>query len=276
MWNPQVMSDAKFNELVEEIRSDGFDEPLIVVPHPDPDKERDGLYMIINGEHRWQAARVIGYSELPAVVKLDWDDKDQRIKTVRRNLLHGDIDRQKFTKLVHSLSETGMPIKDMPAAMGFNSDTEFRDKFIQQEQDRRKTARNAAVKEAQDGEKREVEVVNNLSYILNEIFSQYGQNIPQGFIFFWHKSKFHLMIQETDKLEKSVEMAVKYARETGKHIAPLLDRAFGLLFDQVKEDEGVNPRKTRSISGKVEAGGDSDGDEVSEVEGDESDEVAET
>ncbi|MCH8860836.1 MAG: ParB N-terminal domain-containing protein, partial [Thaumarchaeota archaeon] len=46
-WNPNEMSDVKFNELVRDIDEEGFDEPIQVVKD-----QADGRFWIIGGEHR--------------------------------------------------------------------------------------------------------------------------------------------------------------------------------------------------------------------------------
>jgi ParB-like chromosome segregation protein Spo0J len=273
-WNPQTMTDAKFNELVEEIREDGFDDSIHVVPHPDPTKV--GIYRIINGEHRWQAARVLGISEIPCVVKDKWvDEKTQQIKTVRRNLLRGDLDRARFSKLVRQLNDVGIALKDLPAKLGFENDAEFRDKFIAQERDKEEQKVQAATRTAKDDEKRESAVVGNLSFILNEIFSQYGDTVQQGFIFFCHRNKFHLLVQMDDKIQKLIEAAVKYLRESGKNINPFLRKALDLEFDEIEKTDGADPRKIRQIKnspGSDEAEDELDADDVDENTDDADDE----
>jgi ParB-like chromosome segregation protein Spo0J len=282
-WNPQVMADAKFNELVEEIREDGFDDAIHVVKHPDPIKAAAGVYMIVDGEHRWQAARVLGITEIPCVVKDNWiDEKTQKIKTVRRNLLHGDLDRGRFTKLAHSLNDTGIPIKELPAMLGFETEAQFREKFVADERNREEQAVKRASKTARDEEKRESAVVNNLSFILNEIFAEYGSSVPQGFIFFCHKNKFHLLVQMDDGLEGLVESAVKYLRSTGKNVNAMLRRALDAEFDAITAQEGADPRKARGIKGDddgfgdgnslddTETSEDSDGEDGEDGEGEDS------
>lgn len=275
-WNPQTMTDSKFNELVEEIREDGFDDAIHVVPHPDPTKQ--GVFRIINGEHRWQAARVLGISEIPCVIKDKWtDEKVQKVKTVRRNLLRGDLDKMRFSKLVRNLNDVGIPLKDMPAALGFENDAEFREKFVAQERDKEEQKVQAATRTAKDDEKRESAVVGNLSFILNEIFSQYGDSIQQGFLFFCHKNKFHLLVQMDDKMQKLIEAAVKYLRESGKNINPFLRKALDLAFDQIEESEGADPRKIREIkdSNGDDASDEQDESEDSDVSEDDAEEVGE-
>jgi len=71
-WNPQAQDEITFQRLVDEIRDVGFIDPLEVVPMD------DGTYRIIGGEHRWQAAKIVGLDELPCAVLSDakWQDED--------------------------------------------------------------------------------------------------------------------------------------------------------------------------------------------------------
>lgn len=270
-WNPQVMTDVKFNELVEEVRDDGFDEPIHVVEHPDPIKSGQDIYMIVNGEHRWQAARVLGILQIPCVVKSKWkDEKTQKIKTVRRNMLHGDLDKTRFTKLVHSLNDVGVPMKELPGLLGFENEEAFREKFIAEERERQEKAEAQASKSAGDRDRQESTVVENLSFILNEIFAEYGSDIPQGFVFFWHKNACHLMVQMDEKLETSIKTIVRYLQHTGKNINPVLKRALNRELDAITEQDGEDPRKLRDIkkdstTDDIEFGAD-DGDGLIESE----------
>lgn len=131
--------------------------------------------------------------------------------------------------------------------LGFESDAQFREKFVAEERGREEQAVKRASKTARDEEKRESAVVNNLSFILNEIFAEYGETVPQGFIFFCHKNKFHLLVQMDDGLESLVESAVRYLRSTGKNVNALLRRALDIEFESIKQQEGVDPRKARDI-----------------------------
>jgi ParB/RepB/Spo0J family partition protein len=249
-WNPQAMSDVKFNQLLEEIREDGFDEPLLVVPHPDKAKAQDGFFMIVSGEHRWQAMRVLGAAKIPCVVKGNWDEKAQRIKTVRRNMLHGELDKERFSKLVHSLSDThGVSMRDMASTLGFSNDAEFREQFLSKLRSEEEKKQRGAIQDASDQDRRELEVVDNLSYVINEILAKAGDTIPQGFIFFWHKNKFHLMVQEDKRLEKMVEAMVKYLRETGKHVTAFLSHALREAFNKLRDEEGVDVTNLEASAG---------------------------
>jgi len=82
--NPNRMSKAKFAKLARNIERTGRYEPLVVRPCPqknchscanrNPDDDRKACFQIINGHHRWQALRELGYETAEAIV---WDIDDQ-------------------------------------------------------------------------------------------------------------------------------------------------------------------------------------------------------
>ncbi|MDO8660129.1 MAG: ParB/RepB/Spo0J family partition protein [Candidatus Parcubacteria bacterium] len=57
-----VIAPASLNDLVESIREQGILEPLVVARTP-------AGYQIIAGERRWRAAKLLGLSKVPVVVK---------------------------------------------------------------------------------------------------------------------------------------------------------------------------------------------------------------
>ena len=57
-----VISPASLNDLVDSIREQGILEPLVVARTP-------AGYQIIAGERRWRAAKLLGLSKVPVVIK---------------------------------------------------------------------------------------------------------------------------------------------------------------------------------------------------------------
>lgn len=57
-----VIAPASLNDLVESIREQGILEPLVVARTP-------AGYQIIAGERRWRAAKLLGLSKVPVVIK---------------------------------------------------------------------------------------------------------------------------------------------------------------------------------------------------------------
>jgi len=82
--NPNIMSRANFDKLVRNIERSGRYEPLVVRPCP----QRDGFYQIINGFHRWQVLKQLGYKTADVVV-WDIDDNEADILLATLNRLSG-------------------------------------------------------------------------------------------------------------------------------------------------------------------------------------------
>jgi len=66
-------------------------DPVVVRPNPNP---RESKYQIIDGYHRWDIVRALGYEEIDVWV-IDVETKDAMILTDTLNYLRGDPDPEK-------------------------------------------------------------------------------------------------------------------------------------------------------------------------------------
>ena len=83
-YNPNVMTDDEFAELVAEVRHLGrLPKPVVV-------QSRGEGYLIVDGEHGWRAAKDVGLTDVPCEV-IDVDDFEAMRQTFKRNL-HGTHD----------------------------------------------------------------------------------------------------------------------------------------------------------------------------------------
>lgn len=81
--NPQYLTPKQLDALKRSIERDGFTVPILVRPR------KGGTYEIISGNHRFMAARDLGYTSVPAVVaKLS--DQDAKRLAINLNLIHGN------------------------------------------------------------------------------------------------------------------------------------------------------------------------------------------
>lgn len=126
-FNPNEQTAETFNELVKEIQQEGFDEPLKVVPTGEGESQIvDGVetgtarYRIIGGEHRYHAGRMLKYTKLPAIIKPEWDDRTQRIKTVRLNMLRGHPDDVKLQRLVGGLAPNLSQVEGLRSSLAMS------------------------------------------------------------------------------------------------------------------------------------------------------------
>jgi ParB-like chromosome segregation protein Spo0J len=111
--NPNRMSKANFSKLVRNIEQTGHYEPLVVRPIPEsPHVYRGGssaagnddCYQIINGHHRWQALKQLGY-KTANVVCWDIDDHQTDILLATLNRLGGSDSIEKKLALLQRLNK---------------------------------------------------------------------------------------------------------------------------------------------------------------------------
>jgi ParB/RepB/Spo0J family partition protein len=80
-YNPNKQNEEEFELLKASIHKDGFTMPVLA----------NIQYVIIDGEHRWQAALAEGIKRIP-VVRLDLDDARMKMSTLRHNKARGTHD----------------------------------------------------------------------------------------------------------------------------------------------------------------------------------------
>lgn len=199
-WNPNEMSPLEFNSLVQDIQEKGFDEPLQVVA-------KEGVYYILGGEHRWKACKVLGVNEVPCVVK-DLPESEWKAYVVRRNIVRGELNRDKFTRLVRGVTQ-GDDYGALAQKMGFDDLKAFMSVLKVEKTDQRAADSILAQSE------RELDAVHNLSHVLNQVFAAYGDTLPQGYMFFAYGKKMHLLVQMDKELEEQVKTVAEKLQATG-------------------------------------------------------------
>lgn len=192
-WNPNVQKDAVFNALVENIREIGMVEPLMVMP---PDE--NGNYKLISGEHRFEACKVLGFTEIDAYIMDDFDEDMAKFQLVRMNVLRGSLDPVKFTKLFDEMADKyGKELtKQMMALV---DEKAFDNLYVNVRKELPKELR-----EKMDTARNEIKNVDDLSRILNEMFSKYGDTLKNNYMIFQYGGKTHLWVLMDSKLKKKM------------------------------------------------------------------------
>lgn len=95
-YNPNRMAEHEFSLLKKSMREDGFTQPVIILP----------TGQIVDGEHRWKAAKELGYTEIPAVT-IDLDEAKRRISTIRHNTARGTHDIEAEALMLKDLEQMG-------------------------------------------------------------------------------------------------------------------------------------------------------------------------
>lgn len=96
--NPQHLKPATMARLKESVERDGFVAPILVRPI------NGGRYEVVSGNHRFMAARELGYETVPAVVKEMNDATAQRL-ALNLNLIHGDPTAEQLAPFLAELDD---------------------------------------------------------------------------------------------------------------------------------------------------------------------------
>lgn len=210
--NPNEEDPDTFNLLVSEIKEDNanpedMDQPLVVIPHP----EKKDKFIVMSGNHRLKAVKLLGAQSVLCRIK-DWDEKTAIEKAVRRNLVSGKLNEAKFTKMVNQYTKRHkVDVSEAPGRLGFVKEAEFYKHY--------KRAKDKAIKHAEDKAKgqakEELNKIENLSFILNKLFREYGDTLENQFMFFTFGNKLHLMVHMDGELSAMMDQVTEAAVENG-------------------------------------------------------------
>lgn len=112
--NPRSSFDKeKLNELAESIRERGILQPLVC-------KKNGDEYLLIAGERRLRAAKIVGLKEVPIILR-DTLDNEIKIDQVIENLQREDLSAEDKFLAFKKMRENGLSIKDISKKTGVNS-----------------------------------------------------------------------------------------------------------------------------------------------------------
>lgn len=208
--NPQIMSPEEFNRLVKSIQTEGFDENLLVVPMD------GGFYKIVSGEHRWRAAKVLNIRKVPCVVKT-YDDDKRKFELVKRNVLKGKLDAKKFIDLYNQLS--GKYPKEIIKEMMALEAKEL-DKLIGTVKESLPPELQKKLEEARD----EIKTIDDLSLVLNKMFSEYGSTLDYNFMILDFGGKKHLWVRLNEGNWSKLTKIADYCKNSKKDINEVLNQ----------------------------------------------------
>ncbi|MDD4110816.1 MAG: ParB/RepB/Spo0J family partition protein [Clostridia bacterium] len=90
--------ETSLKELAASIKTHGIIQPIVL------NRQEDGNYMIIAGERRWRAAKMIGLSDVPAVIK-NYSSKQIKEISIIENLQREDLNPIEAARAIKQLME---------------------------------------------------------------------------------------------------------------------------------------------------------------------------
>lgn len=209
--NVNEMSAESLDWLCEEIRKNGFIDPLEVVP------KSDGRYLILGGEHRWKAAQRLAMTEVTCVLLSHerWQDEDLQIfASVRLNQLRGQTNPVKmaavYSQLMSKYGEAnlrrmfavsdqtlwGRMVKDVRKSLGAKLPRNIQNKF--KEKAKKATG------------------IEDLGRVLNEILVEEGETLKHSYLIFTFGEQEHVRIAMTTEMRAALDKVFAYCRAWGK------------------------------------------------------------
>lgn len=112
--NPNSMSEAEFKLLVENIKEDGFLQPVLLRPG-----DEVGTFWMVDGEHRAKGAAEAGMTEVPAVIAADMDVARAVLQRIGMNKRRGELDLTQVAMDLLELSNRGLSTEELTVS-GFS------------------------------------------------------------------------------------------------------------------------------------------------------------
>jgi hypothetical protein len=227
-WNPNELSDVMFNRLVSDINELGFLQPILVTP-----LEEEGKFRLVDGEHRYECARLLDYQKVPAVIlsgEFAKDEMRQKMQTMRMNMIRGTVDKRKLMALVTDLVKK-MPIEDVAEGMAFDDVDGLRAMI----EDVRATLTPEMKKEF-DKAKDEIKTVDDLSLVLNRLFARYGNTLPYNYMILDFGGKEHVWVRLKGKAAyNKVKAAADLCRDNSFTFSSVVLSALSQVTSQYLE-----------------------------------------
>lgn len=215
-WNPNVMPAELFNELVDNIEGPmGFVQAVIVAPIPKKDQADGYEFKIIDGEHRYDGLCLLDVKEIPCIIR-DMSEDDMKFQTVKMNRLRGKFDHKKFSNLIQDLMKS-YTLEEVAEKMAFTDPTELEGMV----DNARGSLPTEDMKQEFDKAKGEIKTVDDLSEVLNRLFTQYGDTLPANFMIMDFGGREHIWVRMEHRDYRNI---VSQAREC---------MAQGVTFDSV-------------------------------------------
>lgn len=224
-WNPFVMDAPEFDMLVENMDDIGNLQPVLVVPSEVVDGVQ--MFKLIDGEKRYEAGRLRDDEELPAIIA-DPDrlsEIKQKFQTMRFNKIKGHVSPLKFKKMVEGIMQSGeYTFDDLAHEMGFTNQDEFQS-LIEEARENL----SPELRDEFDKVKDEIKTVDDLSLVLNRLFTQFGDTLPANFMILDFGGKQHIWVRMQPNSFKAVKAQARECMVNGITFDSIVSRMMLLL-----------------------------------------------
>jgi len=219
--NPNEQDTHTFNLLVKKIKEQYADpETMDQAIHVCPNPESRGRFIVFSGNHRLKAVKFLGGVRIQATLFF-WPLQKVIEEAVSDNLVKGSTNSEKFTKLVNwYANKWKVSVEDIAPKWGFQKEAEFYKNYKRAQTEQLKKLDDQIKTESKD----KLQKIENLSFVLNKLFREYGSTLDQEFMFFMFGDKLHMMVWMDAELQQSVKRIGDFAFENKVDVSLLFRR----------------------------------------------------
>jgi len=218
-WNPNQMDEEEFNILAEKLDEIGMIDPIQVLPKEG--LEEPAKYQIVGGEHRWKAARALGWETLPCVVldPKEFDEDRQKFVNMQLNIVKGRLNKTKFMALYKEMAQKYSD-EALKGLMGF-SKMEALQSLVGKIQRGLPGETGKRFGEAAQG----VESVKDLGRVIQQTLTKHGSDLQHSFIVLTLNGRPHYWVQMSSSFKDVMDDLADYCRDNNKQMHELLEPA---------------------------------------------------
>lgn len=238
-WNPNKQPPEVFERLCDEMAKFGCTVPLQVV------KKQGGGYRIIGGEHRWLAAKKLGMEAVPCLVLEGdaWASEDlQKFETVRLNILHGNLDPDRFLKLYEEMVDK-FGQEQVQQLFAFTDAKEFQKLISRLKKD---LARSIPGAKGQVKKLDAANTVEDVNRIVQEIIGRHGSTVDKGYMVFTYAHADHVYVPLDKETYALVKKLLKTVEAKNLHVSRALVPG---LQEALRTAEGLLPEPVVRVTG---------------------------
>ena len=212
-WNPNEQDDKTFQRLQDEIDEVGLTVPLTVV-----DME-DGTYRILSGEHRWRASNALGLAHVEAkVVPLsEWDEDQQKFKTLTMNWLEGEVSADKFRPLYREMADK-YGEEAMPEMFGATDERAWKKLMAEMRESLKESLPTEDLKQEFEEKAKKAKTVDELTVLVETLMNKYGDNLDKSFMVFTYGKGRHIYVEMTPLMRRAMDRVTDFLMFSGGDI----------------------------------------------------------
>ena len=113
----KVFDETGLNELAESLASEGLLQPITIRQNPRK-RKKDRPYLLIAGERRWRAANILGWEQIPVIIRNDVTEAEAAKLQLLENIVRRDLNPVEEARAFSKMLNEGYTKQELSKATG--------------------------------------------------------------------------------------------------------------------------------------------------------------